>query len=57
MSDLQPKKTREDQLKKLYLEQKHTLDIFLERRAITKAQYDKFLCDLTKKIGMENADL
>ena len=44
----------QEQLKKLYLEQKKTLDIFLANGAITKAQYDKSLGDLTKKMGMEN---
>lgn len=46
--------TREEQLKKLYLDQKHTLDLFLERGAISQAQYDKSLGDLTKKMGMES---
>ena len=48
--------SHEEQLKQLFLDQKHTLDLFLERGAITKAQYDKSLGDLTKKMGMENAD-
>ena len=47
---------RAEQLKKLYLDQKMTLDIFLANGAITKAQYDKSLGDLTKKMGMEDAD-
>ncbi len=42
-----------EQLRKLYLEQKHTLDLFLERGAISRAQYDKSLGDLTAKLGME----
>ena len=41
-----------EQLKKLYLDQKKTLDIFLANGAITKAQYDKSLGDLTAKMGM-----
>ena len=45
--------THEEQLKKLYLDQKHTLDLFLERGAISQAQYDKSLGDLTKKMGMD----
>ena len=45
--------THEEQLRKLYLDQKHTLDLFLERGAISKEQYDKSLGDLTKKMGME----
>ena len=36
----------------LYLNQKQTLDAFLERGAISKAQYDKSLGDLTMKMGM-----
>lgn len=36
----------------LYLNQKQTLDAFLERGAITKNQYDKSLGDLTVKMGM-----
>lgn len=38
----------------LYLNQKHTLDLFLERGAISKAQYDKSLSDLTVKMGLFN---
>jgi hypothetical protein len=44
--------THEEQLKKLYLDQKHTLDLFLERGAISQAQYEKSLGDLTKKMGI-----
>ena len=47
---------REEQLKLLYLKQKHTLDLFLERGAISKEQYDKSLGDLTRKMGMESAE-
>ena len=36
----------------LYLNQKQTLDTFLERGAISKTQYDQSLNDLTKKMGM-----
>ena len=45
--------SREDQLRNLYLSQKQTLDLFLKNGAITQAQYDKFLGDLTRKMGME----
>ena len=48
--------SREEQLKQLYLKQKHTLDLFLERGAISREQYNKSLGDLTEKMGMENAD-
>ena len=36
----------------LYYRQKETLDMFLERGAISKAQYEKSLYDLTEKMGM-----
>ena len=36
----------------LYLEQKKTLEAFLERGAISKSQFDKSLGDLTIKMGM-----
>ena len=52
MNDAEKPLTREEQLKKLYLEQKHTLALFLERGAISRAQYDKSLGDLTEKMGM-----
>ena len=37
----------------LFLRQKRTLDVFLERKAITKAQYDKSFGDLVEKMGMK----
>ena len=42
---------REEQLRQLYLDQKHTLDLFLERGAISRAQHDKSLRDMTEKMG------
>ena len=36
---------------RLFLEQKETLDRFLETGAITKAQHDKSLRDLKEKMG------
>ncbi len=36
----------------LYLEQKKTLEMFLEHGAISQAQFDKSLGDLTEKMGM-----
>ena len=42
-----------EKLKQLYFEQKKTLDLFLERGAISKAQYDKSLGDLTAKIKID----
>jgi hypothetical protein len=38
----------------LFLRQKRTLDLFLERGTITKAQYDKSLGDLIEKMGMRD---
>lgn len=35
----------------LYLKQKALLDTFLEKKAITQAQYNKSLHDLTEKMG------
>ena len=43
----------EDKKKQLYLNQKQTLDRFLSTGAITPAQYNKSLGDLTEKMGME----
>lgn len=47
-SELSP----EEKKTKLFLEQKKTLDLFLEKGAISKAQYDKSLGDLRKKMGV-----
>ena len=46
--------TPEEKKKQLFLKQKQTLDLFLERNAISKAQYDKSLGDLVEKMGMQN---
>ena len=43
----------DEKKRELFLSQKDTLDKFLERGAITKAQYDKSYGDLVKKMGME----
>ncbi len=40
----------------LYLEQKRTLDTFLEKGAISKAQHDYSLGCLKRKMGFENLD-
>ena len=45
--------TYEEKKLDLFFRQKHTLDLFLERNAISKAQYDKSLGDLIVKMGME----
>ncbi len=44
--------SHEEKTRELYNRQKHTLDQFLERGAISKAQYEKSLHDLTEKMGM-----
>jgi dissimilatory sulfite reductase (desulfoviridin) alpha/beta subunit len=45
--------TPEEKKKQLFLKQKNTLDLFLERNAISKAQYEKSLGDLIEKMGMQ----
>ena len=45
--------TAEEKKRDLYLRQKQLLDTFLEHGAISRAQYDKSLGDLTVKMGME----
>ena len=45
--------TAEEKKRDLYLRQKQLLDTFLEHGAISQAQYDKSLGDLTVKMGME----
>ena len=42
----------EEKKRELYLRQKHLLDTFLEHGAISRAQYEKSLGDLTEKMGM-----
>ena len=44
--------TSEEKKKDLFLRQRRTLDLFLERNAISKAQYDKSLGDLVEKMEM-----
>ncbi len=46
--------TAEEKKRDLYLRQKQLLDTFLEHGAISRAQYDKSLGDLTVKMCMEN---
>lgn len=48
--DVWEKLTPEEKKKQLFLEQKHTLDLFLERNAISKTQYNKSLGDLIAKM-------
>ena len=43
----------EEKNKVLFLQQKETLDSFLERGAISQAQHDKSLHDLIEKMGID----
>ena len=45
--------TPEEKKRELFHKQKKTLDLFLERNAISKVQYDKSLGDLTEKMGIK----
>lgn len=42
----------EEKKQQLFLNQKNTLDLFLERGAISQVQYDKSLGDLREKMGV-----
>ena len=44
--------TPEEKKRQLFLDQKKTLDMFLEKGAITQAQYNKSLGDLREKMGI-----
>lgn len=44
----------EEKKRELFLRQKRTLELFLERNAISKSQYDKSLGDLREKMGMQD---
>lgn len=46
-----PTLSQEEKKRQLYEKQKDLLDTFLERGAISQAQYDKSLGDLTEKMG------
>ena len=48
------KMSPEEKKIELFFRQKQTLDQFLERHAISPAQYDKSLYDLIEKMGMQN---
>ena len=48
--------TPEEKKKLLFLKQKKTLETFLERNAISRAQYDKSLGDLIEKMGMQGVE-
>ena len=46
----------EEKKRELFLRQKRTLELFLERNAISKSQYDKSLGDLRDKMGMQDVE-
>jgi len=46
--------TAEEKKRDLYFRQKQLLDTFLEHGAISQAQHDKSLGDVTEKMGMES---
>ena len=46
----------DEKKKELFIRQKHTLDLFLERHAISQSQYDKSLGDLREKMGMHGVE-
>lgn len=45
--------TYEEKNRKLFNQQKKTLDLFLERRAISQEQHDKSLHDLIEKMDVD----
>ena len=45
--------TYEEKNRILFLRQKKTLDMFLERGALSQAQHDKSLHDLIEKMGLQ----
>ncbi len=45
--------SHEEKNRQLFLRQKKTLDMFLERGAISQAQHDKSLHDLIEKMDMK----
>ena len=44
--------THDEKNSELFAEQKRTLELFLERGAISEAQFNKSLHDLIEKMGM-----
>ena len=46
----------EEKKRELFLRQKRMLELFLERNAISKSQYDKSLGDLREKMGMQDVE-
>ena len=46
--------TAEEKKKQLFLRQKELLDLYLEKGAISKADYEKSLKSLTEKMGVSS---
>ena len=53
MSDSEQSMAAEEKKRDLYLRQKELLATLLEHGAISQAQHDKSLGDLTEKMGMQ----
>ena len=47
--------SHEEKNRLLFLRQKNLLDLFLENGAISQAQHDKSLHDLTEKMGIKDS--
>lgn len=47
----------EEKKRQLFLRQKATLDSFLERGAISQAQYDKSFNDMKEKMGFTDQEV
>lgn len=54
--DLKAHPSHAEQMVQLYFDQKQTLDLFLERGAISREQYDISLGELTKRLGMTDQE-
>lgn len=50
-----PRLSAEEKKRQLFLNQKKTLGLFLERKAISQTQYDKSLGDLREKMKIDIA--
>ena len=48
------KMTPDEKKKQLFLRQKELLDVYLEKKAITRADYDKSLKALKEKMGVSS---
>ena len=56
MAENNVSETGKNRKKELFRNQKHTLDLFLERGAISREQYDKSLGDLILKMGIQEEE-